>query len=186
VKKPFVKGAAALLMAAASMTGCRGAEGLDEEASIKFPPLEEPVLVAEAAAWGPAPASVDPQPEHRPEDAVCEVGFALEYGTFEIDTGLCTYGLFEQPSMHDVPEGTEVRIIVVHDQLYAPEPSSAHILMSIGGSIAFEARVDVPGPYGLLEEIWVADRDIPEGTPLRLHLHNHGVNSWRILDIRTL
>jgi hypothetical protein len=154
--------------------------------STGFAMLLEPVVVAEAAAWMPAMPSADPVPEHRPADASCDVGFGLEYGTFEIDTGLCTYAVFEQPAMHDIPAGTDVRVIVVHDHLFAPEPAMAHIVFTIGDAVAFEKDVDVPGPYGLLDEIWVADQDIPIGTPVRLHLHNHGVNSWRVLDIRTL
>jgi hypothetical protein len=165
-------------------SGCVAGDSEDEETG--FPPLLEPVRVAEAAAWMPAVAGSDPRPEHRPPDASCDAGFALEYGTFEVDTGLCTYGVFEQGSMHDLPAGTEVRVTVVHDLLYAPEPAMAHVLIVIGDTAVFEAEVEVPGPYGLLEEIWVADRDIPVGTPVRLHLHNHGVNSWRVLDVWTL
>jgi hypothetical protein len=168
--------------------GCPTADATDGggDTDEGFPPLLEPVVVAEAAAWNPAPHDADPLPQHRPDDSICEGGFGLEYGTFEIDTGLCTYALFEQPSMHDVPAHTDVRIMVVHDQLYAPEPALAHVLLTIGDAVVFEADVDVPGPYDLLEQDWVADRDIPSGTPVRLHLHNHGVNSWRILDIKTL
>lgn len=141
-------------------------------------------VIAEVEGWTIADPDADSVPRHRPPDATCELGFGIEDGYFEIDTELCNYALFEQPTLLDVASGQTVRFTIVHDQLYAEQPATAHLAFALEETIVYETEVPIPGEYALIEGTWEADRDVPAGTPLRLHLHNHGFNSWRFLDVK--
>jgi hypothetical protein len=125
----------------------------------------------------------DPMPSHRPADAQCDLGFGEEAGTFEVDTQLCSYGVFSQPMLDEIRPGDVVELSVIHDALWSEAPATAHILVQLGDAHTFETEVDIPGPYGFFNDEWIADLDVPAGTPAVLHLHNHGFNSWRLVAI---
>jgi hypothetical protein len=147
--------------------------------------LAVPRLLAAFERWAPmATESDDPYPAHRTANAECAFGFSPEDGTFEIDSELCTYALFEQPTLTDIGPGEIVRFNVVHDQLYAEDPATAHIAFALNTQVVYEVEIPIPSEYGFLDHEWTADQDIPEGTMLRLHLHNHGVNNYRVLDVK--
>lgn len=124
--------------------------------------------------FGPAPA-----------DATCEVGFGEEGGLFEIDSELCTWGTFEQPSLATVREGDEVELVLVHDQLYSEDPeASAFLGLSMGEEVVWSQEIPIPAEAGFLRPTFVATQDHPIGTMVRFHVHNHGVNNYRFVDLK--
>jgi hypothetical protein len=142
-----------------------------------------PVDVVVPELWLPDLAS-DPIPTHQPPDIDCSIGFKDEFGVFEVDTGLCNYGVFVQPSLTDVGAGERIELVVTHDDLIAPEPAQGHVAMAIGGRVNYEIYLDIPKPYGLVQGEWITDVAIPAGTPVALHVHNHGYNSWRLVSLK--
>ncbi|MEL6188892.1 MAG: hypothetical protein AAFU79_30085, partial [Myxococcota bacterium] len=58
--------------------------------------------------------------------------------------------------------------------------AEAHLGLALGGEPLFERPVSMPRTGAFRTETIVVDRDAPAGTPLVLHLHNHGSNLWTI------
>jgi hypothetical protein len=129
--------------------------------------------------------AADPMPAHRPADAECEIGFGEEFGVFEVDTQICDYGIFSQPMLADVRVGDTVELTITHDDLIADEPAIGHVLVTLGDAHTFEAEVEIPHTYGLVNVNWIADVDVDAGVPVVFHLHNHGFNQWRLVAIMT-
>jgi hypothetical protein len=147
------------------------------------PVHEIPVDVVAPELWL-ADLAVDPVAMHRPATVDCAIGFKDEFGVFEVDTGLCNYGVFVQPTLTELGAGELVELVFTHDDLLAPEPAQGHVAVAIGGRIVYEVYVEIPKPYGLVQGAWITDMPIPAGTPVVLHLHNHGYNSWRLVSIK--
>ncbi len=143
-----------------------------------------PIDLVAPELWMRAPQD-DPMPEHRPDDAACEFGFGDELGVFEVDTGLCNYGVFAQPSLAPAPGGRPVTVVFTHDDLVAESSASGHVLLAIGDAVIVDEEVPIPKPYGLLQYEFTPAAEIPAGTIVTLHLHNHGYNNWRVVAVRS-
>lgn len=137
-------------------------------------------------AWQPQAADDDPFADHRPADVMCPfgLGWLVELGGFEVNTGACNYGGFVQPSLRDIVRGAELRVGLYHFDLLAPEPATAHVAIQIGDRLIFEREVAIPGKADIVEVSLVADFDAPAGTPVVFHLHNHGQNTWALTDLK--
>jgi hypothetical protein len=59
------------------------------------------------------------------------------------------------------------------------------VLVTLGDAHTFEAEVEIPHTYGLVNVNWIADVDVDAGVPVVFHLHNHGFNQWRLVAIMT-
>jgi hypothetical protein len=138
----------------------------------------------DATAWTAEAAEDDPIAEHRPATLTClPTGAYAENSVFEVDTDDCNYAAFVQPSLETVAPGDRVAISLAHDDLVAPEPADAHVALLLGEQVLWDRLIaipNVPTPYNV--EVEVPDC-APSGTPVHLHLHNHGVNSWRLLSV---
>lgn len=145
---------------------------------------ELPVDLVWPELWVPDP-SADIAPTHAPDPVACDVGFDDELGLFEVDTGLCNYGVFSQPMDAEVFVGERVEIVFTHDDLTAPEPAAGHLAIAIGDRVVWEIEVAIPKPYDIVQGEWIADAPIAAGTKVVLHLHNHGYNNWRVISIKT-
>lgn len=135
-----------------------------------------------SSAWVRDP-SVDPMPAHAPATVNCEFGFDDEIGLFEVDTGACNYGVFTQPSVADIYAGDTVTFVLTHDDLLAPEPAVGHVLFTIDGETAFDLEIEIPKAYDIVQVSWTPPRAIPAGSPVIMHLHNHGYNNWRVVSL---
>lgn len=142
-----------------------------------------PVPLVRADAWDLGEAVDDPFPGERPQFVQCELGWEVETGLFEVNTELCTYGSFVQSALDNIAEGDEVSLVLIHDALYAEEPAEAHLAIAFGDEIAWETRLPIPSEAGMLQPSWEAESDIVVGTPVTLHLHNHGTNHYRIVSL---
>jgi len=141
-------------------------------------PLSVPLVWPDLWALDP---DGDVIPAHAPDPVDCSVGFGDEFGVFEIDTGLCNYGRFSQSTAAEIFAGERVEFVFTHDDLIAPEPAAGHLAVAIDGRLVWETEVAIPKPYGIVTGEWFADAAIPAGTPVSLHLHNHGYNNWRVI-----
>ena len=144
-------------------------------------------LLVDHAAWVLAGPEDDPFPAHRPAGADCPLGgWYEESGALEVDTGTCAYFVAVQPSQVDVRAGDTIALYAYHDALTAPEPATGHIVLALDGEVVWELTVDIPKtatPYDVTVE---APADVPAGAPVALHLHNHGANTWTLLDVEVL
>jgi hypothetical protein len=153
------------------------------------PPAEAdggPDEIVNQAAWVLTnDSALDPFPSHRPVTVMCIPGsVSLETGNvYEIDTGLCNYVVLTQPLLADVNNGNAIDVEFWHFELANFEPATAHVAIAIGGDIVWEIEVSVPHDADSYEARWLAVRDYPAGTPVTIHLHNHGINNYRFLPL---
>jgi hypothetical protein len=147
-------------------------------------PRATPVDLVWPEAWVADPLA-DAMPTHAPDPVDCTLGFANELGIFEVDTGLCNYGVFSQPLADRIIAGERVDFVFTHDDLVAPEPALGHIAVAIENRVIWEIDVEIPKPYDIVQGEWIADTSIDAGTKVVLHLHNHGYNSWRVIQFES-
>jgi hypothetical protein len=184
-----------------ALSGCSN-EGIDDQADqadqaeqadeggcqVSDPP--ELVSLIDHAAWEPVPAQDDPMVDHRPATVDCGIaGWRVEGEALELDTNFCNYAALRQPSLVAVDTCTPLRLDLYHFDLLAPEPAQAHVAMLIDGHVVWEKFIDIPGgpmayKAAVYEEEFISPIAAPVGAEVMLHLHNHGQNTWTLLDFK--
>jgi hypothetical protein len=145
------------------------------------------VSLVDHSRWTPLGPEKDPFAD-RPPDSVCApeaVGVELlaEELAYGVDTGGCSYLTARQVTLHDVAAGETVIVRLWHFALDAPSAGEAHAVVDVDGLRLMEERVPIPAAGGLIKAEVLLDRAVPSGSPVHFHLHNHGANSWALLEI---
>lgn len=148
-----------------------------------------PAPLVDHAAWAVVDAADDPLADHRPAEVDCgTTGAFTEGNVYEIDTGLCNYLARRQPSLVEIRAGDRLFVAAFHDTLASTEAGQAHFALLVDSTVVWEQLVDIPASPGVVEatpfqdEVLI-DVDVPAGTPVDLHLHNHGYNTWTLLEV---
>lgn len=146
-----------------------------------------PGTLVDLEAWEVVSEAEDPFTD-RPADVICDpIGYKVEDFEgemgFGVETGPCPYLTARQPSLTAVSAGDGVHVRWVHEALTAPDPGEAHVAVTLDGTTIFEQRVPIPADEGELEDTWIAPSDVAEGAPVMIHLHNHGANTWGLLEV---
>jgi hypothetical protein len=102
---------------------------------------------------------------------------------FSVDTGACTYITARQPALRDVAQGETLVARVWHFALNAGEAAEAHVALRIGDTTVLDQTVPIPSAGGLIAVSETAPRAFEAGTPVFFHLHNHGDNSWSLVEL---
>ena len=147
----------------------------------------EPIPLLDPFALTPVDADADPLIQHRPSEVDCpSATWGPEGGGFEIQTGACNYGAFDQTLSTPITAGDALNIVAWHDTLDFPEPATAHVALWIGRTVLWEAELAIPAPSGSFEvSVPIEDAPAPHAR-MGLHLHNHGFNSWRFVAVDLL
>lgn len=141
------------------------------------------VAVAALESWVPVEAARDPFAD-RPDEASCPPqGYRTELTWFEVATDLCHYATFAQPLPVELRAGDVLRTTVWHLVLWAPEVTEGHVALRLGDRLLWEEFVPIPRTEAAYAIEVMVPVGIPAGTPMYFHLHNHGANSWRLLDV---
>ncbi|HTU61600.1 MAG TPA: hypothetical protein VMF89_24260, partial [Polyangiales bacterium] len=122
------------------------------------------------------PDAMCPDDSHMPELLGAEP-------VFSIDTGGCTYITARQPALRDVAKGETLVARVWHFALNAGESAEAHVALRIGDTTVLDQTVPIPSEGGLIAATEVAMNAFEAGTPVFFHLHNHGDNSWSLVEL---
>lgn len=139
------------------------------------------------AAWRVIDAQEDPLAGHRPAVVDCPVGaWAPELDQLEVQTGVCNYLALAQSSLVDLDVGDRVFVDLWHNVLDAATPATGHVAIVIDMVMVGEAVVEIPAQAEVLRFEWTVEHPVPAGTPVHLHLHNHGYNSWTFVAIEAL
>lgn len=139
-----------------------------------------------AEAWRPVDADEDPFSRERPAELNCESdGVVVEDGVLEIDTGRCPYITVKQQTLIPVGEGDGVSVTIYHDALYSEPASEGHLALFIEHELLWYTRVPIPSSSRLFSERFRMPRFFPAGSRIDFHLHNHGLNHWRLVSILT-
>jgi hypothetical protein len=137
--------------------------------------------------WQTVSASEDPF-DDRPATPNCPAGAYMSEilsgeEVFSVDTGACSYITVRQATLRDVAKGERLVARVWHFSLNAGESATAHVALRLGDSTLLDETVPIPSQGGLLAIDQVSDSAFPEGVPVYFHLHNHGDNSWSLVEL---
>jgi hypothetical protein len=136
--------------------------------------------------WSKTAVSTDPFLSMKPVDAQCGDGaFTIEDGVVEVDTGVCDFLTLEQPSLEVVGAGDSLEVILWHLTLVSldGEAANGYAAVAIGGDVVWEIKVPIPSKEGFYQHRKTAPRRFEESTPIHLHIHNHGTNTWKLLSV---
>lgn len=147
------------------------------------------VSLVDQSAWVELPADDDPWND-RPPDSACEPeGYGAElFGdvpSYFVDTARCGYRTVTQASLTEVRAGEEVVVRVWYFDLYGPDGAEAHLALRIGERDVVDETIAIPAATALIREHFVAGEAIAAGTPITLHVHNHGANQYYLLEVST-
>lgn len=106
--------------------------------------------------------------------------------SLEVDTGGCNYLTVTGPLLLDLGPKDLLTLYVGHDVLTADEPATAHVAIQIGDWVAMDRREPIPNLNNLLSEELTPSQTFKAGTPVYLHLHNHGENTWNLYEPASL
>jgi len=137
--------------------------------------------------WKPLEPADDPFGD-RPADPSCPstslmAELLADERVFSVETGACHYLTVTQPSRRAVAAGESLKVRLWHFALTASMPAEAHASVVVDGVTLLDERVTIPGPGGLLVKEVRVTSDIPAGAPVYFHLHNHGDNSWSLVEV---
>lgn len=139
--------------------------------------------------WAPLSASEDPfasagsQGDASTPPGCGVLGFTVEQGMLEIDTGRCGFMTLEQPALEAVHEGQLVLLTLSHFDLTAPEPAEGVAALALGSCVVWSKTVPIPRAAEVYEEKFVSDCELDRGDPVLFHLHNHGQNNWQLARV---
>lgn len=146
---------------------------------------EQPLL--DHKSWHNFAAELDPLASHQPAVIECGIaGWFIEREQLEVSTSDCNYALLEHPSLLSITAGTEVLLELWHFDLTAPEPAEAHVALLFGDALQWETLIPIPQPGNVQQVSFRATRALAAGEPIRLHLHNHGQNTWLLRTLHAL
>jgi len=174
-----------LLTLLALLTLLIGAAGCSDDASCPTPTTE--VSLIDHAKWQKVELKDDPWAANLPAEATCGAGaFKAEAGALEFDTGVCNFITLQQPSQAAVESCDELRIVFWHLPLYAgPKGADALAELRLGEHSLLKVEKPIP-PEGAIEASFTPkhrlNTTIAAGTPIRIHVQNHGLNTWKLLS----
>lgn len=160
--------------------------GIEREVTIEVVEdrTQNRVHLTDANAWQPLAEANDSFPDHRPSELECpENSYYPEGDALEVETGYCNYLSLTQPSQAEILEGDTLHLVLWHGDLGAVERATGHAAITIDGNLVWEETVDIPSRARIFDVRIPIDFDAPEGASIEYHLHNHGFNSWTLLQL---
>lgn len=100
----------------------------------------------------------------------------------EVSTDACSYITLQQTSLHGAQPGDTLSITLSHEALIGVG-AVAHAAVQIGDVTLWSQEIPLVADAQSHNTSMVIDEGFPSGTPILLHIDNHGANSWRLLDI---
>lgn len=116
-------------------------------------------------------------------DPGCRAAWSLETGLLEFDTNGCGYLTLQQPALVDLRSRAWVVGWIVHDGLWAEEDATSTMGVAVDGAIVWELEKAIPAPSATERVEAELPFAVRAGTPIQIHVHNHGINDYRWLEI---
>lgn len=134
--------------------------------------------------WAPQAAAADTHAGHRPASLECPSNsWYNEDGALEVETGFCNYLSVAQDSKTAIDDGDTLHLVLWHGNLAFVDPATAHIAITIDGNTVWEENVEIPTNANIYDLRIPMNFDAPEGSKVEFHLHNHGYNTWTLLQL---
>lgn len=172
-------------LSAFTALGCTSTDSDKDTCADTSKAKEQPLVDNEL--WAMVPLADDPFAARLPTEVTCGAGgFSDEDGALEIDTGICNFITLRQTTLLAIEPCDTLRIVAWHLPLYAGKAGAdAYMAVRVGDRNVFEREIPIP-PAGTKEEsflpIWTATERVPKGTPVLVHVQNHGTNTWKLLS----
>jgi len=147
----------------------------------------DPGPLVDPTAWEWVDAADDPF-DDRPDDVSCpEDAWPLEVigpdDSLSVDTADCDYLTVRQPALIAVEPGDALFMRLWHYELDASSAATAHAALWFGGALSWEDEVSIPSESGMLAPEWEAGAAVAAGDDVYFHLHNHGANSYNLIEV---
>lgn len=148
----------------------------------------EEVSLIDHKTWVKVALADDPFAAELAGEVTCGVGgHKFENGALEIDTAICNFVTLHQKTVNAAKACDELRLVFWHLPLFAGnEGAEAYAAMRVGDKTLLDERITI-GPQGVIEKSytpkWSLDAPIDAGTDVYLHIHNHGLNTWKLLSL---
>ncbi|MCB9643804.1 MAG: hypothetical protein H6728_12085 [Myxococcales bacterium] len=167
------------------------AEGSLPEKTVEATPevtvdgAKKDVPLLDHTKWVPTPPEQDMFRQKWPTLGAerCQGDFAwhLDQDALELDTEICNFITLEQPMLASIKKGDTLKLGLWHVQLYSDNDTEAVVTMYGGDTEIWTKTIAIPARANYYEPSFAATADIPKGSKLSFHLHNHGLNSWYLL-----
>jgi len=108
----------------------------------------------------------------------------VEGSILEFSTRACDAMTVEAPLGVNLPAGTTLQLETTHAILTADAPSTGYLGLAIGDEVLVERDVPIPGPASAYTNAVVIERAASASDLIRLHVSNHGPNSWRFVSLQ--
>ena len=143
--------------------------------------VDEDIPWIDLASWQQLDLDLDPLAEHQPDSIDCQLqAFRMEFEQLEIQTEFCNYAALSFQTQKQLPANAQVEALLFHTGLWAIEESTAHFAFFIDGELFWEGHPPIPADSDFFFVEKSLDRAVPTGSTVYFHLHNHGVNDWKI------
>jgi mono/diheme cytochrome c family protein len=134
--------------------------------------------------WAMQSAAQDDLSGHRPAEVSCpDNSWYNEDGALEVETGFCNYLSLAQPSKAALTKGDSVHLVLWHGALVFEQPATAHVAIAVDGRTVWEENVKIPTDAEIYDVRIPIGFDAPVGSKVEFHLHNHGYNTWTLLQL---
>lgn len=135
-------------------------------------------------------------------DDTCHFAEFLQVGeySYTLESEYCNYLTMVQGTRTAIAPGDEILIRFWHFALTAPDPGRAYLAIQVGDRVVWDARLPIPCRGGLVGLIpggdcidtpgladvdparFTADFAAPAGTPIYVHMQNHGDNDYSLVE----
>jgi len=172
-----------------TLCACRGPEKTNQSNFEVDTPTDdsgredmEVVDLTQFDQWEILGEEFDPYPDHRTPEYTCDSsGILPEDLVLEINTNDCGYAIVGQPLQADIQPGDLIELLMYHSALSSTdEAAEGHFSLMVGERVFWEKTIPIPWNAEVYLVPIITDWSAEAGTMVRIHLHNHGGNSWRV------
>ena len=97
----------------------------------------------------------------------------------EVDMTHCHRLTLMQPSGHDL--GETIELDFYHSLSTVPDVGDARVMVAVGDTLIFDADEPIFASAGAITESIEIMSDIPQGTPIRVHIQDPGDTEWLLM-----
>ena len=149
--------------------------------------VEQPTQIVNWGDWKFADLETDPLRTHQPESIDCSPNaMQMEGEQLEIRTDFCNYAFLDFQANQDVSVDTTLAFLLLHTGLWAPEAATAHFALFHENAMLWESEFPIPSSSDFFYSELPLATEIEKGDTIRIHLHNHGPNDWKLGYLKTL
>ena len=146
--------------------------------------LVESLSLIDVNDWTMQSAAQDGLSAHRPANVSCpDNSWYNEDGALEVETGYCNYLSLAQPAKTAIETGDTLHLVLWHGALVFEKPTQAHVAITVDGHRVWQQNVNIPAAADIFDVRIPTDFSAPTGSKVEFHLHNHGYNSWTLLQL---